>query len=257
MTIRMLFGAAVAAALMTGVSATARAQALDLSAASRLDLSAHPLFEASGDDQRPRQPPPAGQSSGPMTLEQSHNGIVIVPEFKFTKVNGSSARLAGAYGGWLIDDRLLLGGGGYFMTNRSRGFDMHYGGGVVEWRMPSTDMVSFSVRGLIGYGEATLTDTFNILNGAITPDMRDLDWMYPNHPMNTTATTSAATTTLRLAYREQFFIAEPQANLLVALNKRVKLQLGAGYRATATPDRISGRIRGATGSVGLEFDFAR
>jgi hypothetical protein len=43
----------------------------------------------------------AQQAQGPKVLERVHDGFAIAPDFRVGTLNGSSARLAGAYGGWM------------------------------------------------------------------------------------------------------------------------------------------------------------
>jgi len=53
------------------------------------------------------QPVPA---SGPLILERIPNAWVLAPDFKVTDVDGRTGELAGAYGGTIIDNTLLIGG---------------------------------------------------------------------------------------------------------------------------------------------------
>src|SRR5438105_3566969 len=100
-------------------------------------------------------PPPSNQ--GPMIVERVEHGFAIVPDFKVTRVNHAAARFAGAYGGWIIDDTLLIGAGGYWLTNRSTAHKMAYGGAVVEWLTRTDRRFGFDAKSLIGFGEATLS----------------------------------------------------------------------------------------------------
>ncbi len=72
---------------------------------------------------------------GPMQVEKSHDGFVIAPEYKVTHFDhGGTGQLVGAYGGWMIDNRLLIGAGGDWLTgDTSQVRDMGYFGGIVEW----------------------------------------------------------------------------------------------------------------------------
>src|SRR5262249_53714857 len=99
------------------------------------------------------QPP---SSQGPMTVERGHNGFAVAPDFKVTRINGSTGRLAGGYAGWIFDDALMLGGGGYWLTNNANSArDMWYGGGVIQWFQWPDRPISIGARGLIGGGSAT------------------------------------------------------------------------------------------------------
>ena len=101
-----------------------------------------------------------------MSIQRVSNGVVIAPEFKVTRANRSTARFAGAYGGWLMAS-------------------------------PGQDV--------------------------------------------------------RLTYHEDFLVAEPQANVLLRVNQRVRVSVGAGYRAVAAAKRIDHRLRGSSGSVAVEI----
>ena len=62
-------------------------------------------------------PPQQPATQGPMVVERVHNGFAGAPDFKVTTLDRSTGRLVGGYGGWLIDNTLLIGAGGYWLTN--------------------------------------------------------------------------------------------------------------------------------------------
>ena len=87
---------------------------------------------ASAQGAPPSPAPPA--SAGPLVLEPMHNGFVLAPEVKFTKVDHEVSPLVGAYAGWIYDDHLLLGGGGYWLAHHSHNIpSLGYGGFVIGW----------------------------------------------------------------------------------------------------------------------------
>ena len=45
-----------------------------------------------------------------MKVETIDSGFAIAPEARFTEINGEFATLAGGYGGWVTDHKLLIGG---------------------------------------------------------------------------------------------------------------------------------------------------
>src|SRR6187401_2739548 len=67
-------------------------------------------------------------SSGPMTVQRIGNSAFIAPEFKITDFNGKACGLAGAYGGYLIENAFFIGAGGYWLTDTARERDMWYFG---------------------------------------------------------------------------------------------------------------------------------
>ncbi|HEY2907536.1 MAG TPA: hypothetical protein VGJ29_16660, partial [Vicinamibacterales bacterium] len=88
----------------------------------------------------------AQQTQGPMTVERQHDGFVIAPDVEVGKLGSVTATMAGVYGGWLIDNTVLIGAGGYFQTNRSNARKMDYGGLVVEWMARTDQAVGFGAR---------------------------------------------------------------------------------------------------------------
>jgi hypothetical protein len=196
---------------------------------------------------QPPANPPA--FSGPMEIEQLHDGFAVAPEFKISTIDGRSAQLAGAFGGWMVDNTLLIGGGGYWLTNRSSNRTMGYGGAVVEWLEWTGRPVGLSVRGLIGLGEATLANTVTVTTyGAGSRD----EPYNPHFPVPRPLPTPV-TTTVSVGIGHEFFVAEPQANLLINISRRMRVNVGVGYRAIGGTEGIDNRLRGATGSIALEL----
>src|SRR2546428_2193331 len=85
-------------------------------------------------------------TSGPLVLERIHDGWVLAPDFKVTDVDNRTGELAGAYGGRVIDNTLLIGGAGYWLTNNARDFRLSYGGVVVGWQSPEFGRIRFGRR---------------------------------------------------------------------------------------------------------------
>jgi hypothetical protein len=176
------------------------------------------------------------RSTGPMTVERVKSGFLIAPDFKVTRFDGKTSPLAGVYGGWLNDQTLFFGAGAYWNTDRSRTHDLTYVGFVAGWYSHLDHPVGFGVKGLIGGGEADLAEQVAILQRA---------------PIRGQPPTFGTAT---VRFRRDFFIAEPEADVLVHLSRLLTLTGGAGYRFTSgergTP---SNRLRGATGSVALQI----
>jgi hypothetical protein len=167
---------------------------------------------------------------GPMTIEEAQQGFVIAPEFKVSRFDGSKAQFAGVYGGVTVGRGFLLGGGIYTRTNGSRNRGMTYGGAVVGWQLWSDQPVGLSLRGLFGPGRGTSTQTITLT---------DMD----RHTV----------VSQTRAFSSDFFVAEPQADLLFQFTKHLRLDIGGGYRLTSRSRFNNDRFSGASGSVALRI----
>jgi len=166
-----------------------------------------------------------------MTLEEVHSNFEVAPEYKVTKVDGATAQLLGGHGGVLLGQNFLVGAGLYTMVSGSHHQGLTYGGGLVAWEPWATRGLGLSVRGLIGAGQGTATQTVTLL----TRDRREL-------------------TSSRL-FDSRCFVAEPQADVLLRLTRRLKLQVGGGYRFVGD-SHAADQFKGATGSVALRIGSA-
>jgi hypothetical protein len=180
-------------------------------------------------------------SSGPMTVQRIGNSAFIAPEFKITDFNGKASGLAGAYGGYLVENAFFVGGGGYWLTDTARERDMWYLGFVTGVYLNRDRPVGFGFKALIGGGEATVGQQYTYLQ----PQRGG-----PGVPV-----------TVADFYHTGIFVFEPQADVVVHLNQHMKLTGGVGYRFTGDPyygyygysGYGNSRINGVTGSVGLQI----
>src|SRR2546430_2724187 len=142
----------------------------------------------------------ASNPGGPTVIEQEHLRPAVAPEYKVSKFDGSSAQLAGAYGGWFIGNSVLVGGGLYTLTNGSRGRGLTYGGAVVGWQPWSGKWLGVNLRGLVGPGRATVSDTITFAD-------RDTRELFRNARV---LTSTVPPTTVTVARSSDVFVAEPQ-----------------------------------------------
>jgi hypothetical protein len=194
-------------------------------------------------------PPPPAQ---PMKIETLQSGPVIAPDTRFTQVNDRTATLVGAYGGYLTEQTFLIGAGGYWLANGSHDFEMAYGGAVVGWTFNGTRAFSYGTRVLVGGGNATLSTTYGELldlpAGTVVAT-RDVA-RFGSHRGNSSP--PGITSSTRVVVNDDFFITEPQANVLWRLTDWMRLDLGVSYRLTAGSE-FDKQLRGLGGSVAIRF----
>jgi hypothetical protein len=173
-----------------------------------------------------------------MVIERLQDGWAIAPDVKVTRFDGGTHTLAGAYGGWVFDNKLLIGAGADWLVDpQHRTRALSYGGGFVQWRRGTDHLFGYSVQALIGGGSAIATGSASVVQ---------FDRTDPRKPI-------PVFTTVRIPIREDFFVAEPGANVIVRLSSHVRLHAGGGYRAVAGARGLNDEIRGAVGSVAVEI----
>jgi hypothetical protein len=177
---------------------------------------------AAAGDETAQAPVSGGAGQGPMIVERIQGGFLAAPDVKITTVDRRTSELVGGYAGWLTDKTFFVGGSGYWLVNNSSSRSMAYGGVDIRWLARTDRRIGWSISGLIGGGEATLGDP------RIEHFRRRFD-------------------------RETFFVAEPEATVLVRLSRRMRLSGGAGYRAIESGRHDDGRLSGATGTVSLQI----
>jgi hypothetical protein len=183
----------------------------------------------------------AQSSAGPMTVQRIGDSVLIAPDFKITDFNGKATGLAGAYGGYLLQNTFLLGAGGYWLTDTSRERDMWYVGVVTGVYLHQDRRLGYGFKALIGGGEATFSQQYTYLQ-----------------PQRGGAPVPIVATNF---FHNNIFVFEPEADVVWHLSEHMKLTGGVGYRLTAQPyygyngccGYSNGRINGVTGSVALQI----
>jgi hypothetical protein len=188
-----------------------------------------------------------GNNRGPMSVERITGSWLLAPDLKITKVNHVTSELAGVYGGYLWDNHLLVGAGGYWLTNRTSSRRLQYGGAVVGWLAGTDRRIGFGAKGLVGFGEATIGTTL----GA-TSDGRfglpQFDGWFDRH-----VPTSSFSLTTPVRLRQDFLLAEPEANVFVNLTTRLRLTGGVSYRFTDASRGMDHQLRGTAASIALQI----
>ena len=211
--------------------------------------------------------PVLGQTTQTLTQGGIESNFLIAPDYKFTEVDGDFAGLAGFYGGWLIDQKFLIGGAAYFQTNGGNESDMKYGGAVLEYFFNPTRVANISVRGLVGGGTATLNrfgfeglplrgrfpgrGDFGLGNldlGNINPGnlVERLGGRFPFDDIDLDSL---------LEVEETFLVMEPEVNVTLNVTERFRLGFGGGYRFIGAAGRLDDRLDGFTANVAAQFRF--
>jgi len=216
--------------------------------------------------------PAAAQTSGPLVLEQIHDGWALAPDVKVTSVDSRTGELVGAYGGRVFDGTLLIGGAGYWLANDRHDSKLAYGGVVVGWQSPEFGRIRFGARGLVGGGSGTLGITVpargpipqpfggpgDIRFGSTDPRVTD--------PRATTPATTAPTSptrpqavpalqSVRIVGRDDFFVVEPTASIGLRLTSGIGLSCGVGYRQTTHGRFLGDRLSGPSANLAIQFGW--
>jgi hypothetical protein len=186
----------------------------------------------------PAPPPP---TVGDLTIETMESGFVIEPDVRLTEVDDAFGTLAGVQAGWLTDDRLLVGGAGYWLANGSADRKMAYGGLVVGWSLARSHRVGVTFGALVGGGTSTLgVEVLGYPHGRSSRHggpVRDL-----GEPQ-----------TVLVRAREGFFIAEPRASASLLLTPWLRLGAGVSYRLLGGARGFEDRLRGVSGTVSVQI----
>ena len=162
-----------------------------------------------------------------MAVEQVTQRYAIAPEVKASKFDGTTGLLVGGHGGMLIGKSFLVGAGLYTLANGERGRGLTYGGGIVGWQWWNGGLLGGTVRALVGAGSGSTAQTLTFTDRA-GRSFREARFL-----------------------QSDFFVAEPQADLLVRLTSHLHLGVGAGYRLTSGGRGQTGGFSGASGSLTL------
>jgi hypothetical protein len=207
-------------------------------------LALAPSIAGAQDGAASEQPKAPAAQQAPLTLERINNSVVVAPDYKVTDIDGWTGQLMGGYAGWLADNHLLVGGAGYWLVNPNDEHGMWYLGALAGWQARGDRAIGFGARGLVGFGQARLSTQYPYYAYA------DPHGSYPHYPGNRPGTSPGMTTVI---FDQDFFIFEPQGNVLVRLADRVFIDAGVGYRVIAAANGWEDRLRGVSGSVAIRF----
>ena len=185
---------------------------------------------------------PQGQSPRGLTFEEIDNGWTISPDVRVTEVDGELSSVVGAYGGWLMDNRLLIGAGAYWLVDAPNDTDLSYFGPVVEWSTKSGGRVDLSLRGLIGLGVATRQSGSGVTFEDNHRGRFRFPWFSHGRPSSGF-----------VRYRGEIFVAEPHISVFTRVTDWLGVNIGAGYRFTGRELGIDTSLDGASVSLGFRI----
>jgi hypothetical protein len=191
------------------------------------------------------QAPPAAPKSSSVVVERVQNTAIFAPDFKYTNIDNVDGLLLGGYGGVLFDNKIFLGGGGYWMVNGDDLHELGYGGVIVEWHLVRSKTASVSVGGLVGGGVARVSyyDTVYPMPGPHYGHGGYSSGGYPHGGY--------------WVYDQGFFVGEPQVTAVIRLGGGASFAATAGYRLAAFAEGAEDQIRGLTAGVSIRFGATR
>lgn len=192
-------------------------------------------------------PPSSGTPLNPIVVEQVHDGFAFAPDVKVTDINHQTGLLVGGYGGWMIDNKLLLGGGGYGLTNGSGHTGLGYGGFVIGWMEHADKPIGFGARALFGFGEGSASSSYTTYVYPPPPIPNPFDQRSLILPPVPQPVTYLAT------YHEHFFITDPEIDVIVRLSPTLRVTAGVGYRLIGGAYAVGHQLQGVTGSFSVQI----
>ena len=192
----------------------------------------------------------AAQESGAiprsLVVEEIQDGFVVKPSFKLTEVDDELGALAGLSIGQITDGRLFLGVGINWLVSESNHTDLAYGGGIIEWFSDPDARVKLSVGSLVGLGAATL-DTAVSFGGGGFYGGRFSGHRFGRHGFDRFPGVSV------VRFREEFFVFEPQTNVVFNATDWFRVGVGAGFRVIGAAGGFEDRLQGYTAQIAQHF----
>ncbi len=194
-------------------------------------------------------------NGGSLQMQEVDNKWVIGPDFRITDVEGDLSTMAGVYGGRLLDNRLLLGAGAYWLVDGARGTDMRYFGPMVQWSTNRDSMVNVSVRSLFGLGSADRTFGFGSGFGDFDGPFYEASHVHGGFGGFGRGFGRGRGFDRGRGfgrYYGEFFVAEPHVGVQLRGTDWLTLNLGSGYRVVSGDNGFGRDLSGASFSLGLQ-----
>lgn len=160
------------------------------------------------------------------------NGAFGGPVLKISKIGDNEAIFMGGHGGWIINHKIVLGGGGFGLVNdiimneyssaEELYLNFGYGGFYIEYILNSHKLVHLNFHTLVGAGGVGLRDK----------QFEDVS--------NTNS--------------DALFVVEPGVNVILNFHKNVRVGIGGTYRFVNGIDMI-GLSDSDLSNFNLQFVF--
>jgi len=162
---------------------------------------------------------------------------------QYSKFNGQNAAFTGAYGGVLLNHKLLLGAGAYALTTKHRGYGLNesshkpnnwrmgYAGLVTEYTFMENKNIHFTAGALVGGGIIKNGRGRGTIPQNGSDELKDID-------------------------ASGFYVVQPSVALEVIAARWMRISAGVGYRYIAGADQpgITNRDMSAP-TASLSFKF--
>jgi hypothetical protein len=196
-------------------------------------------------------PSPASPAKPGLIVEEIQNGWLFSPDVRATDLDGKAEALAGGYLGRITDRSWVVGVGGYMLTNPDDDRKLWYGGPVFEWLIRADRKIGFGVRTLVGVGSGTLArplSDFVSTRAVPMPGGRD-----ERRGPNTRPTLREVNPDATIGVQDDFFVAEPQINVMWNITAGQRIVFGVGYRAVGNAPYLGDDLRGVSGSIAFQL----
>jgi hypothetical protein len=191
-----------------------------------------------------------------MIVERIHSGVLFSPEVKGTRFDGDIKPLIGGSIGYVAEETFFFGGGGYWLPEYGHSdHELGYGGFVMQWFVANSDRFGVSGKVLLGGGTATTTQLVTQVVYP-NPEPTPRPGNGPQVPVQPVPVTS------QVHVHQDFVVAEPEADVRIALAKSVRLAIGVGYRFAGDGwwhpyygynSHLNDRVSGATVTFGVHI----
>ncbi len=189
-------------------------------------------------------------TGGSFTVEEIDNGWLVAPDFRLTEIDSELTAAAGVYGGYLLDRRLLIGAGAYWLDGHRT--DLSYFGPLVEWSTKTGGRFDVALRTLAGFGSATRYASFGGIPGPAFEDRSQFS-LPPWFGRGGRGSGHRFPHFGSYYYYDEFAIVEPHVSLLTRVTDWLGVTVGVGYRATNTDLPRGDSLNGASFSLGVRL----